>query len=128
MTGRYVGQVVVADTGRVAVERLYVADTWWSRFRGLQFRREFPAGCGLLLSPCSSIHMFWMRFAIDLIFLSGDGRVVEVRHNVRPWRVAVAREQAATAALEVPAGTAVVDAGVVLQVVRGNGKTEPILG
>ena len=127
MTGDYVGQAVAAGTGRVVVERLYVAKTWWSRFCGLQFRRELPQGYGLLLSPCSSIHMFWMRFPIDLIFLSGDGVVVEVRRDVRPWTVAVAKEPKAHAALEVPVGSALVDVGEALEILRGDDRRSAII-
>ena len=52
------GRVVLCErsSGQVVVERLEVADGFWSRLRGLQFRKELPAGSGLLLVPCSSIH------------------------------------------------------------------------
>jgi uncharacterized membrane protein (UPF0127 family) len=70
------------------VERLEVADGFWSRLWGLQFRKELPAGSGLLLVPCSSIHTCWMRFAIDLVCLDSNGTVLAVKPNIRPWRVA----------------------------------------
>jgi len=58
----------------------------------------------LLLRPAGSIHMFFMRFAIDAVFLSRDGEVLKVAPNVRPWRTAGAR--GAKVVIELPAGEA----------------------
>jgi uncharacterized membrane protein (UPF0127 family) len=90
--------------GRVVCERCFVADSAWGRMRGLLGRKGLESGEGLLLSPASSIHMFFMRFAIDVVFVAGDGEVVKVVPNVRPWRLAAAR--GARMALELPAGEA----------------------
>ena len=46
-----------------------------------------PAGYGLLLTPCRSIHTVPMRFALDLVWLDGGGSVVRVDRAVRPWRM-----------------------------------------
>jgi uncharacterized protein len=67
-------------------------------------RQGLESGEGLLLSPASSIHMFFMRFAIDVVFVRRDGEVVKVAPNVRPWRIAAGR--GAKIALELPAGEA----------------------
>jgi len=61
------------------------ADTFFSRFRGLMLRKRLPAGHGLLIAPCNSIHMCFMRFAIDAIFIDKDYRVLKVARNVKPW-------------------------------------------
>jgi uncharacterized membrane protein (UPF0127 family) len=58
----------------------------------------------MLLTPESSVHMLFMRFAIDVVFLDRDHKVVGVRHDLRPWRAAGAR--GAYASLELPAGAA----------------------
>lgn len=63
----------------------------------------------MLIERAPSVHMFFMRFPIDVVFLSRDRRVVRVVHGLRPWRVAGAR--GAAAALELPAGAAA-EAGV----------------
>ena len=97
-------QLIDRDTGAVVVEAREVADPFWSRFKGLQFRAGLAAGAGLLLVPCSSIHTFWMRFAIDVVFLDDQGVVLGWRSGVRPWRV-VAPVRGAHAILEVPAGS-----------------------
>ena len=85
-------------------ERCVVADSVGRRMRGLLGRRELPVGEGLLLQPAPSVHMFFMRFPIDVVFLDRELRVVDVRSNLRPWRTASKR--GARAALELPAGEA----------------------
>ena len=60
-------------------------DTPWQRFMGLMGRRELGADAGLCLRPCSSIHMFFMRFPLDVAFVDGDGRVVRLYHGLRPY-------------------------------------------
>lgn len=67
--------------------RCEVADTFFTRFCGLQLRKELPEGCGLLLSPCNSIHMFFMRFPIDVLFLDDALKVVGMCEGIKPWRV-----------------------------------------
>jgi uncharacterized membrane protein (UPF0127 family) len=109
-------RLVNRDTGEVVVERLEIADTYWRRLAGLQFRRELQAGHGLLLVPCSSIHTCFMRFAIDLVAIDQTGEVAMVRHDVRPWR-AVAVRRGTRAVLELPRETAVVRSGDRLRLV-----------
>ena len=90
-------------SGQIVVERLSLADTFWGRLCGLQFRRPLPAGTGLLLVPCGSIHTMWMRFAIDVAMLDRSGRVLYVRRAVRPWRY-VHAPRGTHAVLETAAG------------------------
>jgi uncharacterized protein len=72
--------------------------------RGLLGRTSLESGGGLLIKPTPSVHMFFMRFAIDVVFLDRENRVVGIAHTLKPWRIAGARR--AHAALELPAGTA----------------------
>jgi uncharacterized membrane protein (UPF0127 family) len=72
--------------------------------RGLLGRSELPVGEGLLLKPCGSVHMFFMRFPIDVVFLDRELTVVGVVPELRPWRTAGRR--GAKAALELPADEA----------------------
>jgi uncharacterized protein len=85
-------------------ERLYVANRFWTRFKGLMGQRELPAGAALILSPCNEIHTFFMRFPIDVLYLDKDSRVVKVTHNMQPWRTAKLCRRAHQV-LELPAGT-----------------------
>ena len=101
---RYV-RVLNRTSGAVIAERAAVADTMWARFAGLQGKRELPAGTGLVLLPCSSIHMFFMFFPIDVIFASREGRVVRVGRRRRPWTIGPIAPSALYC-VELPAGAA----------------------
>jgi uncharacterized membrane protein (UPF0127 family) len=93
---------IVDSAGRTLVEQCSVADKPWSRMRGLLGRRALPPGEGILLRPAGSVHMFFMRFAIDVVWLDRDLGVLEVTDELRPWRTAARR--GAKAALEIAAG------------------------
>ena len=90
--------------GRTLCETCVVADNPLTRLRGLLGRRNLPEGEGLLLRPSSSIHTWFMRFAIDVVFLDRELRVLRVVDSLRPWRFAGCR--GASAVLELPAGEA----------------------
>jgi uncharacterized membrane protein (UPF0127 family) len=70
----------------VLAERTERTSTAWERMRGLLGRDGLPHGQALLISPCNSIHMFFMRFAIDVLFLDKDGKIVQAIPRLRPWR------------------------------------------
>lgn len=81
-----------------------IASTFFARFRGLQFRKELPPGHGLLIKPCNSIHMFFMRFPIDALFLDSENRIVHICEGIKPWRVS-GNVKGACCVLELPSGT-----------------------
>ena len=90
--------------GRVVCAQCAVASTPWKRFVGLQGRRSLAADEGLLFPHTGSIHMFFMRFAIDAVFCDAELRVLKVARGLRPWRTAAARGAKTT--IELPAGGA----------------------
>ena len=90
--------------GRALCEECVVADNPFTRLRGLLGRRGLGAGEGLLLRPSPSIHTWFMRFAIDVVFLDPELRVLRVAHAVKPWRFAGCR--GARAVLELASGQA----------------------
>ena len=62
-----------------------IADSFLSRLRGLMFRRRLPEGRGLLLAPCDGVHMMFMRFAIDVVYLDADLRIKKIVRRLPPW-------------------------------------------
>jgi uncharacterized membrane protein (UPF0127 family) len=94
-----------AESGAVLAERIEVASTPWARARGLLGRTGLEPSSGILIDPCRSIHMFFMRFPIDAVFLDRAGRVVKVLPHLRPWRVSPIVFSACQV-LELPAGAA----------------------
>ena len=95
--------------GAIVCERCEIPESSFGRARGLIGRSGLEPGSGMLIDAAPSVHMFFMRFPIDVVFLDRDRKVVRVVHGLRPWRVAGARR--AVAALELPAGAAA-EAGV----------------
>ena len=73
------------DAGPIA-SQVAVADSFFTRFRGLMLRKALAPGEGLLLKQCSAIHCCFMRFPIDVIYLNDDMRVVAIE-TVKPWRL-----------------------------------------
>ncbi len=96
-------RIVNTTRGTVIASRAERARTFWARLRGLMFRASLPAGGGLVIEPNSSVHTFWMRFPIDVIFVDRQNRVVGLAPAMPPNRpYAGARKARRT--LELPAG------------------------
>ena len=90
-------------SGRVLAERLEVPRSMFGRGLGLMFRRSLAPGAGMWIAPCNGIHMFFMRFAIDAVFLDRDDHVRKVYRNLKPWRM-VPLVLGANGVVELPAG------------------------
>lgn len=101
--------------------RLRIANGWWSRFRGLMLAAPLqtePTAQALLITRCPSVHGFFMRYALDVIYLAAPTsrsttdatQCYSVTHitTLRPWRISVGkrhRHQRSAHALELPAGS-----------------------
>lgn len=81
-----------------------VADSIWSRGRGLLGRRGLEPREGLLIRPSSSVHTWFMRFPIDVVYLDREWRVTKVVPDLKPWRFSWGR--GAHMVLELAAGEA----------------------
>jgi len=77
-------------TGQVIADKVKIAQDYKSRSVGLLNRASLTSGEGLLIKPCNSIHTFFMRFPIDVLFLDRKGKVVKVRKSLGPWRLCAA--------------------------------------
>jgi uncharacterized membrane protein (UPF0127 family) len=86
----------VADSARLA-------NRFWSRLIGLLSRSGLSAGEGLVFTSGSSIHTFFMRFAIDVIFVDKNGEVMKTAVNVRPFRMVMSPRHTCYI-LELPVG------------------------
>jgi uncharacterized protein len=82
---------------------LAVADTHWTRLRGLLGMRgdDFRNGSGLWIVPCHGVHTLGMGFPIDVVYLDRAMTVIHVQPELQPWRFAPVRRQA-TSVLELP--------------------------
>ncbi len=97
-------RLVNRTRGSVLADRVERAVRMRDRLLGLLGRSGLPEGSALAIEPCRSIHTFFMKFAIDAVFLDGSGRVVRAVRELRPWRAAGAH-RAAAQVVELPAGT-----------------------
>ena len=93
-----------ADDGSIVCAKCELADSFWTKFRGLMGRASLPVDEGMLFRPAGSIHMFFMRFPIDVVFCDADLRIVKVVRGLKPWRTAAARGAKVT--IELAAGAA----------------------
>lgn len=94
-----------SSRGSVVATQGELARTLWTRFRGLMLRSAIEPGQALVIDPCGSIHMFFMRFPIDVLYLDRADRVVRVQEGVKPWRVGPLYTRGAHYVVELPVGT-----------------------
>ncbi len=78
-------EIFIESGGSKKKLQIEIADSFLQRFLGLMGRKKMPHGQGLLLSPCNSIHMLFMRFAIDAVYLDKNCVVKKIVSNLRPW-------------------------------------------
>ena len=90
--------------GTVLGDAVELADTSAKRRTGLLKHERLAPGTGLWIVPCESVHTFFMKFAIDLVYVDRKNRVRKVRHAVPAWRLSACLP--AHSILELPAGTA----------------------
>ncbi len=96
-------QVLNVTRGTVLATQMEPAHTGATRRKGLLGRDGLTPGGGLWIAPCESVHTFFMRFAIDLVYLDRKNQIKKVRSSVGPWRMSACF--AAHSVLELPAGT-----------------------
>lgn len=101
-------RLIVRTTGKLLASEVEIADTFWRRFRGLMLRRSFPRGSALLFKLVRpgryGVHMFFVRFPIDLLYLNENFVVVDICRALKPWRIHRPKAKASYI-VELPAGT-----------------------
>ena len=96
-------KAVNSATEQVIATRVRIAQNFKDRSVGLLNRASLDSDEGLLIKPCNSIHTFFMKFSIDVVFMTKSGFIVKIVSNIRPWRMAGAIVTGFMA-LELPAG------------------------
>jgi len=98
-------QLLHVASGAVLAGSLEKPRTFVGRGIGLMFRRSLPDGHGMLIDACNGIHMLFMRFPIDALFLDRFDRVKRVYRRVPPWYGVVWLVWGARKVVELPAGS-----------------------
>ncbi len=84
-------------------DRAWVAMTARARMKGLLGRDGLEPGQALYISPCTSIHSFFMRFVFDAVFIAADGTALHLIPRMKKWRMSKIVPRAA-GVIELPAG------------------------
>lgn len=88
----------------ILADKAEQAANFLSRGRGLMLSPALPHGGGLIIEPCNSIHMFFMRYPLDVLFTDTQGKVLFMYRGIKPWRMGrVVR--GAKRAIELPEGS-----------------------
>lgn len=104
MSRKQLTTVKVLRNQSVIADQVLVADQLLTRMKGLLGTSALAPGEGLWIVPTNSIHTFGMNYAIDVLFLGREHRVVDMVPNLKPWRMLLPRWKAVSC-LELPAGT-----------------------
>ncbi len=96
--------------GTTLAETVETAGSIWARFMGLMGRKALPESHALWLPGDNGIHMFFMRFPIDAVFVAkpgpdGSRTVIAAKAGLRPWTGMVPLVRGAAGVLELPAGS-----------------------
>jgi uncharacterized protein len=84
--------------------QIKMADSFFTRLKGLMFRKDPIKDEGLWIVPCNAVHMFFMKFPIDIVLLNKKNEVVALQHNLNPWSM-TKPIKAAHSTLELPVGS-----------------------
>jgi uncharacterized membrane protein (UPF0127 family) len=100
-----VSSITNSRNGKIIVQNLEIANSLLTRLIGLMGRPVLALGQGMLIKRSgNSIHTCFMKFPIDVAFVSKAGVVVYLKENIKPWRMIVAPMLKSTDCLELPAG------------------------
>jgi uncharacterized protein len=85
--------------------QIELADSFFKRLKGLMFRKDPIKNEGLWIVPCNAVHMFFMKFPLDIVLLSERNEVIGLHHCLQPWKMTKPVKNAYST-LELPAGSA----------------------
>ncbi len=80
-------KVHIIMDGKIIIQKCNIATDFFSRLRGLMFRKQLSESEAIFFPHCNSIHTFFMRFPIDAIFIDNKYRVQKIIESVKPWKV-----------------------------------------
>jgi hypothetical protein len=81
-------QIRIAKNQEVLAGKVQIASSFYDRLLGLMFCKDLKKkGDALLLTSCNSIHTCFMRFSIDVVFISKNNEVVKIIKSIPPWRM-----------------------------------------
>ncbi|MFC3015518.1 DUF192 domain-containing protein [Virgibacillus litoralis] len=112
--------LVNRDTGQLIASDVQTAYSFWKRLKGLMFVKSLPDNFALHIAPCSSIHTFFMKCRIDILYLSQENEIVGMEEDLAPGKIGK-RFSNVQSVLELPAGnikTSAVNVGQAVDFVK----------
>lgn len=97
-------KIINKTKNTILADSANIADTPFRRLKGLLGKKSLEQGKGLVIKPCNSIHTFFMKFSIDILFLGKEGQVIALAHSLPPSRLFGAFLKGVLV-IELPAGT-----------------------
>jgi len=76
-----------SDLGKPLITDIKIASSFVDRLAGLIFKKSIDKNEGMLFDDCNSIHTFWMRFPLDVIFLESENRIIRIFYSLKPFRI-----------------------------------------
>jgi len=95
--------LVKKEDGTIISENVIIADTFFKRLKGLMFTKELPWKDSMLLKPCNEIHMFFMNYSLDVLYLDKDLKVVHMNEDLKPGKIGK-RVKDSISVVELPEG------------------------
>lgn len=83
------GSLTRANSNNCVIQNVRKTTNFIERMCGLLGKPALKDNEGLLIVPCSSVHTFAMRYAIDLVFMDKQFTIVKTVKTLKPWRMAV---------------------------------------
>lgn len=96
-------EIINKNKHTLLAKDIVIANTPFKRMKGLLGKKDFKEGQALILKPCNSIHTFFLRFAIDVIFVDKHNKIIEAISCLKPFRLTRIYWLSALA-IELPAG------------------------
>jgi len=96
---------IATETGCIIADKVEYAHWFPRKLVGLACRPSISPGEGVVIKRCAWVHTFFMRFAIDILYLNNDARILRIDRSVPPWRL-LGRCHGAATVVELPAGSA----------------------
>jgi uncharacterized protein len=97
-------KIINATKGAVLADEAVIAGTFFKRIRGLLANKEFKSGQAMVIKPCNSIHTFFMRFPIDVLFVDKNNKIIDAVSRLIPFRISKMYFNAAYV-VELPVGS-----------------------
>lgn len=97
-------EIINKNNNKLLASKVIIADTFITRFKGLMLKKNLEEDAAMLIHPCNSVHTFFMKFPLDIIFISKEYEVIYVMENMLPGKTSSFIRKS-MGVLELPSGT-----------------------